>query len=125
MKHERINNAGVMLECLSNGGTEGCPLVIVPGLFEGVDDWRDFVRFVFPRPAHVISLRGRGGSDAPASGYAMADHVGDIRALIEHCGLRRFNLLGYSRGVSYALATLAGYRKCINFLVLGDYPARH
>ncbi len=120
-----LNNNGISLECLDNLGTEGVPLVVVPGMSESVHDWIDFAQYMLPTPVHVISLRGRGNSDAPLRGYALNVHVGDIASLIRHNDFKNFNLMGYSRGSSYALGTLERFGERINALILGDYPARH
>jgi pimeloyl-ACP methyl ester carboxylesterase len=43
-------------------------------------------------------LRGRGRTDKPATGYAMADHAGDVLALLDALGLERVILTGHSFG---------------------------
>ena len=43
-------------------------------------------------------LRGRAGSDKPASGYAMADHANDVVRLLDTLGLERVVLGGHSFG---------------------------
>lgn len=125
MRSFRLENGDVSLECLDNDGREGQPLVVIPGLSESIDDWRDFARFLFPRPVYAISLRGRGNSDAPSDAYSLADHISDIRALIDQRTSSRFDLFGYSRGVSYALGVMPVYGRRVRKLILGDYPARH
>jgi pimeloyl-ACP methyl ester carboxylesterase len=126
MKRFTVQNAAVSLECLE-AGTPGTalPLLIVPGLSEDVDDWLAFADAMAPRLVYILSLRGRGASDAPASGYALEDHVGDIQALVRDRRLTRFCLFGFSRAVSYALAFALAQPECLAGLILGDYPSRH
>jgi pimeloyl-ACP methyl ester carboxylesterase len=122
---QRIFKHEISLEYLSNNGTTGRPILVVPGLSEGSDDWRGFAESMFPRPVLAVSLRGRGRSDAPKQGYGLTDHVNDILAFVEHCGFEDFHMFGFSRGVSYTLAASAKLSGRIDCLVLGDYAARH
>jgi pimeloyl-ACP methyl ester carboxylesterase len=122
---QRIFKHDINLEYLSNCGSVGRPILVVPGLSEGSDDWRDFAESMLPRPVIAVSLRGRGRSDAPKQGYSLSDHVNDVLALVEHLKLHSFHLFGFSRGVSYALATSAKLSGNIDCMVLGDYAARH
>ncbi|WP_164985670.1 alpha/beta hydrolase [Bosea sp. Tri-44] len=125
MRTFKLKNGDVSLECLNNEGHDGYPLVIIPGLSENIDDWTELAQFLYPRPVYAISLRGRGNSDAPPDAYSLDDHVSDVCTMIDQNLVSKFDLLGYSRGVSYALATLPTYRERIRRLILGDYPARH
>jgi len=124
MRTFKLKNGDISLECLNNEGHHGYPLVIVPGLSEDINDWTGLAQFLYPRPVYAISLRGRGNSDAPPDAYSLDDHISDIRTIIDQNLAGNFDLLGYSRGVSYALATLPIYRDRIRRLILGDYPAR-
>jgi len=53
------------------------------------------------------SLRGCGQSEAPTSGYGIAELAGDLRALVDKLGLKRFVLVGHSLGGAVA-TELAG-----------------
>src|SRR5690349_25070581 len=48
-------------------------------------------------------LRGTGESDAPASGYAIADYAADIVAMCRDAGADRVVVCGHSLGGSVAL----------------------
>jgi pimeloyl-ACP methyl ester carboxylesterase len=122
---KRIFKHDINIEYLSNCGSKGRPILVVPGLSESSDDWRDFAESMLPRPVIALSLRGRGRSDAPEQGYSLSDHVNDILALVEHLNLHSFHMFGFSRGVSYALAVSAKLSEKIDCIVLGDYAARH
>ena len=54
-----------------------------------------------------LDLRGRGLSGKPATGYGMADHAGDVLALLDALGLARATLVGHSFGglLGYYLAS--------------------
>jgi pimeloyl-ACP methyl ester carboxylesterase len=46
----------------------------------------------------AIDHRGWGESDAPAAGYALADHADDVKGVIKALRLRRYILVGHSMG---------------------------
>ncbi|MFL1675310.1 alpha/beta hydrolase [Paenibacillus thiaminolyticus] len=122
-----VNNRGVNIHVMeANRGTkDGWPLVVIPGLAEASEDYREVVEKLYPRHCVVITLRGRGRSDAPASGYTLNDHVSDIEAAIEELELRQFVLMGFSRGVAYTLGYAVQHPDRIQGLIIGDYPAVH
>jgi pimeloyl-ACP methyl ester carboxylesterase len=72
-----------------------------------------------------LSFRGRGKSDSPLTGYSLEDHVSDIAAVVRQLELDDFYLMGYSRGVSYALGYAIHHHKNIKGLIIEEYPAQH
>lgn len=46
----------------------------------------------------ALDQRGWGGSDAPASGYALEDLAADARGIVEALDVRRYVLIGHSMG---------------------------
>jgi pimeloyl-ACP methyl ester carboxylesterase len=101
------------------------PLIVCPGLSETAEEYIDLLEAASPRRCILISFRGRGKSDTPDVGYNLDDHVSDIESVVQHAGIELFHLLGYSRGVSYALGYAQRYRDQIKSLILGDYPPEH
>jgi pimeloyl-ACP methyl ester carboxylesterase len=123
-----LDNRGVRLHFLDPAGAAEparTPLVIVPGLSEGADEYRWLIDALIPRRCVALSLRGRGRSDAPLAGYSLDDHVSDLEALVEELRLQRFCLFGNSRGVAYAVRFAAMHPERVAGLVVGDYPAHH
>ncbi|MFF3923973.1 alpha/beta fold hydrolase [Paenibacillus lactis] len=123
-----VNNNGVHIhvtEAHRELNKENVPLVIIPGLSESAEDYISIVQKLTPRHIIVITLRGRGKSDSPASGYTLEDHISDIDAVARHLGLESFILMGYSRGVSYQLGYAVQHPERIRGLIIGDYPAIH
>ncbi|REE84388.1 alpha/beta hydrolase family protein [Paenibacillus taihuensis] len=106
------------------------PLLICPGLSETAEEYMDLMRYLLPRRCVVLSFRGRGGSDTPASGYNLDSHIADMKAVIRASGLEQFHLFAHSRGVSYALGYVQeqlssnGSVQAVS-LLLSDYPAEH
>ena len=84
-----------------------------------------------PSSARVIAasrsdLRGHGESDKPhdADAYARDALVGDIVALLDHLGIARADLMGFSLGARLALATALAHPGRIDHLVLGGIGGR-
>ncbi|MCU1346689.1 MAG: hypothetical protein JWL70_2955 [Acidimicrobiia bacterium] len=105
-------------------GSPRTPVVIVPGFGEAADEWEPFAQSL-DRPAVAISVRGRGLSDAPESGYRWEDHIDDIAAVVDAMGWSQFALVAYSRGSSYALGYALRFPERIKSFVIADYTARH
>jgi pimeloyl-ACP methyl ester carboxylesterase len=74
----------------------------------------------------ALDLRGHGASDKPhdAAAYDRAAMAGDIIALLDHLGLERVDLVGYSMGARLALAAALASPTRIRNLVLGGVGAR-
>ncbi len=72
-----------------------------------------------------MSLRGRGKSDVPSSGYAFENHVADVAAVLDYTRLARFCLMGYSLGVPCAIGHTLQHPSGLIGLVLAGYPARY
>lgn len=104
---------------------ERAPLLIIPGFTESAEDYVEIIRAFEDRKCVAISLRGRGKSDAPDSGYTLEDHVSDIKAVVEQLELDAFYVLGYSRGVSYMIDYALGNLPKIKGMIIGDYPGMH
>ena len=51
----------------------------------------------------ALDHRGWGESDAPAAGYALADHADDAAGVVAALGLRRYVLVGHSMGGKVAM----------------------
>ncbi|WP_141235802.1 alpha/beta fold hydrolase [Paenibacillus sp. 7541] len=123
-----VNNQGVHIhvtEVHRDLKKQQASLVIIPGLSESGEDYITMMEKLSPRHIVVVTLRGRGQSDSPASGYTLADHISDIDAAIRHLELEQFVLMGYSRGVSYQLGYAVQNPERIQGLIIGDYPAVH
>jgi non-heme chloroperoxidase len=102
---------------------EGPPIVFIPGLTDVADDYESILG-EFGRRVIVIDLRGRGLSDAPDDGYALADHAGDIAAVVSAVTAGPVHLMTFSRGTCYGLTWAADNMECVGSIAIGDYPAR-
>lgn len=122
-----IDNGGVRINYfLSNPEKVGiAPLFICPGLSESAEDYLKLMSALENNRCIALSFRGRGKSDAPLSGYSLEDHVSDIVSVVTHLGLDDVYLMGYSRGVSYALGYAIQHHENIKGLIIEEYPAKH
>lgn len=103
----------------------GPTVVVIPGLAQPADDYVEYLDEDMFSDAVFISLRGRGESAAPETGYSFEEQLSDVTAVVDHLGLDRFVLLGYSVGVAFALAyTLTNMEKVAG-LILVDYPPHY
>ena len=105
--------------------SKGISIVFIPGLSESAEDYLNLMSFLSTRRCVAITFRGRGKSSSPETGYSLNDHVNDIEAVVNHIGLKLFFLMGYFRGVSYAIAYGLHHLQFLAGLIIGDYPAQH
>ncbi len=80
------------------------------------------------RRVTAFDLRGHGYSDAPPTGYTSADHVEDLRALMDQLGIAHADLVGHSFGGVIAMHAAAEMPGRVDSVVLSDpyFPAlRH
>lgn len=115
---------GVRLHYLDKTGSTGTPALFVPGLSDWATDYEWLLESWWPRRLVVADLRGRGASEAPATGYRLEDHVGDVDAVVRAAGLDRVHLVTFSRGTAYALGWALGHPGAVVSLTVGDYNAK-
>lgn len=74
-------------------------------------------------PAHrllAMDLRGRGLSDKPDTGYSIAHHLNDIRAVLDDLGLEKVVLMGHSLGAFISLTFAATFPDRVERIILVD-----
>jgi len=74
------------------------------------------------RTVVAISLRGRGGSDAPLEGWTPEHHWQDIEAVLGLEDIESAHLVGHSVGGAYALGYALNMPKRVASLTIGDHP---
>lgn len=81
------------------GQAQGEPLLLLPGLLGSLGQWQ---RFVEPLSAHfrliLMDLRGHGRSENNDPALEPARMVEDITGLLDHLGVERAHVAGYSLG---------------------------
>jgi pimeloyl-ACP methyl ester carboxylesterase len=129
MKRSFVKNGTCQLEVIEWAGKDPAltPVLFIPGMFgtalsfqsEIEKNWQD-------RRCVSFSFRGRGQSDAPVSGYKLADHVSDLFAVVDQLGLLSgVIIVAHSRGVPYALGFAAQQPLALKGLALLDHPPFH
>jgi pimeloyl-ACP methyl ester carboxylesterase len=93
-----IASNGIHIYVEENGSGD-LPLGFLPYWGGSSRTWRH-VTAVLAKTHRTLAIdhRGWGRSDAPASGYGLADLAADARGVIEALGLRRYILVGHSMG---------------------------
>jgi len=116
----------VRIAYLEKGRSEpGTPsFVVAPGIWEPAERALPLLEAVDGH-AVAVSFRGRGDSDTPRRGYDLEHHLGDLEAVVDASGAECLCLLGFSRGVGYALGYAARHRSRVAGMVLVDSKARH
>ena len=74
-------------------------------------------------PAHrvlAMDLRGRGLSGKPATGYSIAHHIRDIRAVLDDLGIERVVIMGHSLGAFISLVFGVTFPDRVDRIVLVD-----
>ena len=86
------------------------------------DSWRSFQPVLDALPPTVgavsVSLRGFGGSDAPADGYTPDDFAADVRDVVEHLGVTSAVFVGHSMGTLVVQRLAASHPEIVDGLVL-------
>jgi pimeloyl-ACP methyl ester carboxylesterase len=75
------------------------------------------------RPAIAVSLRGRGKSSTPETGYGFWDHVSDIAAVVSSLALSQVVVFGHSTGAAFSIGVALQHPDETAGLAVGDYPA--
>jgi len=107
------------------GGEQGTVLLVHGFATSRAENWRRLGWYsAFERKgwrAIAFDHRGHGESDKPheAAAYARDAMVGDIFALMDHLGLGRVDLMGYSMGAHLSLRAALNEPSRVGKLVLG------
>jgi non-heme chloroperoxidase len=89
----------IELEVYDSGG-DGRPVVLVHGWPLSGHSWKPQKPMLENAGFRVVAYdrRGFGDSDQPDDGYDYDTMAGDLRAIVEHLGLRGMALVGFSMG---------------------------
>lgn len=129
MEHYFVKNRTCNLEVTEWAGKDRAltPVLFIPGMFGTAVTFKNEIEANWQeRRCISLSFRGRGKSDAPATGYTLADHVSDIYTVIRQLDLMSgVAIVAHSRGVPYALGFAADHPGTIKALALLDHPPFH
>ena len=112
---------GISLYYLDTGGS-GTPLVLLHGLSSNANAFGGMIAAGLGDHFRVIAFdqRGRARSGKPAAGYTMADHAGDVLALLDALGLDRVVIAGHSFGGYLGIYIAASHPERVSKLVVMD-----
>lgn len=98
------------------------PIVMLHGLSANAHCFAGLIAAGLSPTFRVVApdLRGRGRTDKPATGYTMADHAGDVLALLDALGLDRVILVGHSFGGYVAIYIASHFPERVDKLVVID-----
>jgi non-heme chloroperoxidase len=120
-----VSNDGLRVRYLDNDPPhpQGLPVVFVPGITDFADEYESVLELFEPRRLIVVEMRGRGGSDAPLTGYSVSEQASDVEAVIAANELRRFHVMTFSRGTTPAIEVARRPPTRAATLSIGDYLA--
>lgn len=96
------------------------PVVIVPGLFGSIANWRRFANELSQSfPAYVVDMRNHGQSPH-ADSHSYQDMVTDLKQFMQDHQLDKVNLCGHSMGGKAAILFATKYPEAINSLMVLD-----
>lgn len=122
-----VVNGNTRLTYVEQGNKKGMPVIMLHGL---TDSWHSY-ELVMPYLAedahlYVISQRGHGNSDRPASGYRPDDFADDIAAFMQQLSIRSALIVGHSMGATVAQNFAIRYPELTKGLVLiGSFANFH
>jgi pimeloyl-ACP methyl ester carboxylesterase len=102
----------------------GPPIVLIHG-FGAAIDWWDKIAPTLAADHHRVirvDLIGHGGTEAPASGYAIKRQAALVKAVLDRLGVDRVTVMGHSMGGEVATAFAESDPSRIERLVLIDSP---
>lgn len=107
----------------------GEPLVLLHGVTESRESWHEagYVERLLQHQRRLILVdcrgHGRSGKPRDPAAYSGRKRAADVVAVLDHAGVRRAALVGYSMGGVIALATAAHYPDRVSALIVnGAHP---
>jgi 3-oxoadipate enol-lactonase len=116
MQHADVNNIRIAYGVRGSGP----PLVLIMGYRLSSLAWPgDFIAALAERFTIVLfDNRGTGTSDKPTFGYEISNMARDVSGLLDHLGIARANVLGYSMGGAIAQEFVRQFPERVFGLVL-------
>jgi len=97
----------------------GEPLMLIHGLGCSGADWAFQVTALEHRYRIIVpDLPGSGHSDPPQGGYSIEEFAAGLWRLLDHLGISRINIVGFSLGGAVALEMSASRPHCVPKLAL-------
>lgn len=115
----KINRANIDYEIVGSGR----PMLLVHGYLGGKQSWKNQIPAFSQKYKLIVpSLRGRGDSDKPDSGYTLKDQADDLHVLLEKLISEPAIVMGHSMGGIVAQQFCLDYPNQVAALILsGTY----
>ncbi|NLK25853.1 MAG: alpha/beta fold hydrolase [Euryarchaeota archaeon] len=99
MPYLKVGNAHIHYHMSGSGE----PLVLIPGLFGNLYNWKKMVPILEKR-YHVVLVdnRGAGRTEAPDEPFTMEDMADDVASLMGALDIPRYHVMGWSMGGNVA-----------------------
>jgi len=118
-KQEKVQINGFKMN-VYKGGT-GAPVVLLHGMAESALMWEPVMKALSSKYTLIVpDLRGGGLSEAPETGYTKAEMATDVKALLDHYGIAKADIVGHDIGLMVAYAFAAKYPLMTLKLVVMD-----
>ncbi|MCO1653650.1 alpha/beta fold hydrolase [Pseudonocardia humida] len=119
-----VERDGVRLHVDDSGPTGGAPVVLLSGLAMSTAGWDPVADRLVGAGHRVVrpSTRGHGPSDAPSSGYRLADLAADVVAVLDAVGPGPAHLVGHSLGGMVAVQVALAHPDRVASLALLGAP---
>lgn len=131
MKHFQSGDLRLAYEDIIPEGPQDGVMVLVHGFATSAqENWRRLGWLTAlerkGRRAVALDLRGHGQSDKPhdPAAYGRAMMAGDIAALMDHLGIERCDVMGYSLGAYLGMGFALAHPERVNHLILGGIGQR-
>jgi pimeloyl-ACP methyl ester carboxylesterase len=117
-----LEAGSLRLHYLDHGASDATTLVMLHGITSNAHAFDAIAAAGLAARRRLVSLdlRGRGLSDRPPTGYGMADHAGDVLALLDALGLGRATIVGHSFGALLGYYLAARHPERVERLVAID-----
>jgi pimeloyl-ACP methyl ester carboxylesterase len=117
---KKTNGDGIQIQ-LAEWEGRGKTILCIHGITANCRCWDVIAEVLSPRHRILaMDLRGRGHSEAPASGYSIEHHCKDILAILDDLGVDNAVIMGHSLGAFIGLVFAAEYPDRVNGLILVD-----
>ena len=114
------NSDGASMHVKVDGDDNDGPVVVfLNGMTQTTRHWASHVRALRDsRRILTYDSRGQGQSDPPKSTPTLALHTSDLREILDHLGIDKVDLVGFSHGARIALGFATSYPDRVRRLVL-------
>jgi len=111
---------------VDDGGEGGIPVVFLHSFAGSSAHWKAQLAHLRPnRRAVALDFRGHGKSEAPDSlDYRVESLAGDVAAVVDGLGIKRFVLVGHSMGGAVGIAYAGAHPERVAGLLLVGTPGK-